>query len=167
MLADSWTIACYLDETYGRAPALFGGDIARATTRFIHAWGDQRQAGDLVPMLVLDAWKHVHPADRGYFRQTRERRMGRTLEDVVADRDTVLPRFRTALEPLRSILSTQPFVCGDRAAYADYIAFSHFQWARSVSPYRLLEPEDPVYGWRERMLDLFDGLARREPGYSV
>ena len=25
----------------------------------------------------------------------------------------------------------------------------------------LLEPDDPVFFWRERLLDLFDGLARR------
>jgi glutathione S-transferase len=25
----------------------------------------------------------------------------------------------------------------------------------------LLEPEDPVYVWRERMLDLYDGMGRQ------
>jgi hypothetical protein len=28
-----------------------------------------------------------------------------------------------------------------------------------------LEASDPIAAWRERMLDLFDGLARKNPGY--
>jgi glutathione S-transferase len=31
----------------------------------------------------------------------------------------------------------------------------------------LLSPEDPVYAWRERLLDAFDGMARNSPGYPV
>ena len=34
-------------------------------------------------------------------------------------------------------------------------------WPRTVSPFELLEADDPVYAWRERMLDLFDGMARK------
>ena len=33
--------------------------------------------------------------------------------------------------------------------YADYIVFGPFQWARVVSPFKLLEDEDPVYAWRK------------------
>ena len=32
---------------------------------------------------------------------------------------------------------------------------------------RLLEPEDPVFKWRERMLELFGGYARNAKGYPV
>ena len=38
-----------------------------------------------------------------------------------------------------------------------------FMWARIVSPLALLEADDPVHAWRERMLDLFDGMGRRAP----
>lgn len=164
---DSWAIACYLEDTYPDTPRLFGDDISKAIARFVHAWGDDRQAGDLVPMLVHDAWQHTHPDDSDYFRRSREERVGCSLEEIVAQRDDVLPRFRANLEPLRTTLRAQPFLCGKAPAYADYLAFSHFMWARSVSPYRLLETDDPIYAWRERILDLFDGLARNEPGYDV
>jgi len=36
-----------------------------------------------------------------------------------------------------------------------------------VSPTRILEPDDPMYAWRERMLDLFDGMPRSTRGYPV
>src|SRR6266704_883697 len=48
--------------------------------------------------------------------------------------------------------------------YADYIVFGGFQWARVVSPFKLLAENDPVYAWRERLLDAFDGMARQSPG---
>jgi hypothetical protein len=31
----------------------------------------------------------------------------------------------------------------------------------------LLEADDPIYAWRERLLDAFDGMARKSPGYPV
>lgn len=34
-------------------------------------------------------------------------------------------------------------------------------WARTVSPLRLLQADDPMYAWRERLLDAFDGYARK------
>ena len=36
-----------------------------------------------------------------------------------------------------------------------------------MSPIRLLEPDDPLYAWRERLLDLHGGIARRAMGFPV
>ena len=36
-----------------------------------------------------------------------------------------------------------------------------------VSPVRLLESDDPMYAWRERMLDLYDGMPRATRGYPA
>jgi glutathione S-transferase len=44
--------------------------------------------------------------------------------------------------------------------YPDYIVFSVLQWARIISDYELLDTDDPLWHWRERILNLFDGLAR-------
>ena len=72
-----------------------------------------------------------------------------------------------AAPPMRETLRAQPFLSGETAAYADYAVFGSFQWARSVSDFKLLENDDPVYAWRDRMLNLFDGLAAATPGYPV
>jgi len=32
---------------------------------------------------------------------------------------------------------------------------------------RLLDDDDPIYAWREKLLDAFDGLARKSPGFAV
>ena len=54
-------------------------------------------------------------------------------------------------------------MAGATPAYADYVLFSVFQWARVMSPQELLAPEDPLCRWRERMLDLYGGFARNVP----
>ena len=34
-------------------------------------------------------------------------------------------------------------------------------------PLRLLETDDPMFAWRERLLDAFDGMGRNALGYPV
>jgi glutathione S-transferase len=166
-LSESWVIANYLEDNYPERPSLFGGSAGRAVTRFVQGWADTALHPGLARFVVLDVWRHVHQKDKAYFRKSREERFGTTLEAVHSDREERLPAFRQSLQPLRSLLEAQPFLGGDKPLYADYIAFGGFQWARCISPFRLLEPDDPVAGWRERMLDLFGGLARASKGYPV
>ncbi len=86
---------------------------------------------------------------------------------MATQREASVADFRRALDAVRVTLRAQPFLCGASPAYADYILFSIFQWARIVSTTPVLEPNDAIDAWRERMLDLFDGLARREPARSA
>ena len=65
-----------------------------------------------------------------------------------------------ALQPLRHTLTFQPFIGGATPLFGDYIVFGAFQWARCTSPFRLRDPADPVFAWRERMLDLYGGSLR-------
>jgi glutathione S-transferase len=156
---DSWQIAQYLDDTYPDRPRLFPEGSHAA--RFINAWADTVQLPGLVRLIVADIETHLHPMDKVYFRQTREKRLGTTLEEAQADREARVKDFRSLLEPVRATVAAQPYISGEAPAYPDYIVFGAFQWARSVSDFRLLLPDDPVTAWRGRMLDLFDGLARK------
>jgi len=165
VVSDSQAIADYLEETYPARPTLFGGAPGRALALFVHHWvlGIQAQ---IFPLICHDLLKHVLPADQAYIRESREKQLGRRLEDAQAERDGKLPAFRANLEPLRATLRGQSYVAGERPMYADYIVFGPFQWSRSVSPYRLLAEDDPIRDWFGRMLDLHDGLGRRSPGYD-
>ena len=118
-------------------------------------------------LIVADIPGHLKPVDAAYFRRTREARFGKPLEEVVAGRDKSVEGFRRALEPMRLTLKTQAYLGGEKPNYADYIVFGAFQWARVVSPFKLLVENDPVYAWRERLLDAFDGMARKSPGHAV
>lgn len=164
-IADSWAIANYLEEAFPQAPALFGSAATRGLTRYFCALADAT-AGAIFPFVALDILTHLHQKDRDYFRESRERRIGRTLEALVADRDSRLGAFRASLTPLRATLQAQPFLGGDQPLYADYAIFGPFQWARCISPFALLDDDDPVALWRGRVLDLFGGLARNAPAYG-
>ena len=163
---DSSAIADYLEESYPNRPSLFPGEAARGLSKFVQNWTETVLQVGLIRLVVLDIWKHIGPRDQEYFRQSREPRFGASLEEVVKDRDARLPVFRASLDPLRRTVERQPFVCGDAPAYADYIVFGAFQWARSISDFNLLTADDPVFAWRGRMLDLYGGLARKSPGYG-
>jgi glutathione S-transferase len=163
---DSSTVASYLEEHYADRPALFGGEAGRALTTFVQNWTETVVQPGLVGFVVLDIYRHVAPEDRDYFRRSREERFGRSLEEVVEDRETRLPGFRDSLTPLRRTVERQAFLCGAAPAYADYIVFGAFQWARAISDFELLAADDPVAAWRGRMLDALGGLARKSPAYG-
>ncbi|MBR1238337.1 glutathione S-transferase family protein [Bradyrhizobium sp. AUGA SZCCT0182] len=166
-VVDSWTIANYLEDKYPDRPSLFGGEGGRAMARMLNWWGDVTVIGGLSPMIVADIPLNLKPLDAAYFRKSREVRFGKPLEEVVANRDETVEGFRKSLDPLRLTLKTQSYLGGGQPNYADYIVFGGFQWARVVSPFKLLKEDDPVYAWRERLLDAFDGMARKSPGFAV
>jgi glutathione S-transferase len=166
-VADSWAIANYLEDQYPDRPSLFGGEGGRAVGRMINWWGDVTVIGGMFPLIVADIPGHLRPVDAAYFRESREARFGKPLEQVVAGREKSVEGFRRAIDPMRLTLRTQPYLGGETPNYADYIVFGGFQWARVVSPFKLLAEDDPVYAWREKLLDAFDGMARNSPGYEV
>src|ERR1700719_4248929 len=166
-VTDSWTIANYLEDNFPDRPSLFGGEGGRAALRMIKSWGDIAIVGGIFPLIVADIPEHLGPVDADYFRTSREARLGRKLEEAAAERDKAVIAFRRSLEPLRMTLRAQPYLGGSAPNYADYIVFGGFQWARVVSPFKLLAADDPIYAWREKLLDSFDGMARKSPGYQV
>jgi glutathione S-transferase len=166
VIHDSSAIAEYLEQNYTDRPSLFGDATARALTRFVQNWTETVLQVGLIRLVLLDIYSHIGPEDQVYFRKSREERFGVTLEAFVGDRDTHLPAFRASLDPLRRTVERQAFLSGDAPAYADYIVFGAFQWARAISNYEVLADGDPIRAWRGRMLDLFDGLAGRAPAYG-
>ena len=165
-ISDSWNIAVHLEESHPDRPSLFGGGAGKALCRFYSVSADALVLR-ILPFVITDIPQHLDDDDSAYFRASREQRLGRPIEVVGADREGRLPAFRDSLTPMRRVLAEQPFFGGDQPLYSDYALFGPFQWARGVSPFQLLEPGDPVAAWRERMLDLFGGLARSNPGYAL
>jgi len=162
VVRDSWRIAEHLEDRYPDA-SLFGGPIGRGVTQTFNTWVDRALLGAMLPVIVSDIHERVDPADEQYFRQMMEGILKRSLEEAREKREDALRRLGGALEPLQAALKRQPFVSGGAPAYADYILFSVFQWARVMSPQEVLGPESPLCAWRERVLDLYDGFARNVP----
>lgn len=166
IVTESWQIACHLENFYPERPSLFGGPGAESLAHFADAWATRTLFPLLVRVVLCDVLEHLDPVDADYIRSSREQKLGITWEEMREQRGAHLRPLREGLSPLRLHLRHMPFLAGEQAAYADYSVFALFQWARMISPYSLLEPTDPVYAWRRKMLDLFDGFAAAAPGYS-
>jgi glutathione S-transferase len=162
VISDSWRIAEHLEARYADRPSLFGGERGQGLARFVNAFVDRQLLPRLVPLLMIDVLGIVDEKDGAHLRRQIETAFKRSLEDLSARRDAEIVGFRRLLDPARVTLRTQAFLSGASPAYADYVLFSLLQWARIVSAFEILEPGDAVAAWRERMLDLFDGMARKE-----
>jgi glutathione S-transferase len=161
VVADSFAIALYLEKTYPDRPTLFGGPGGEAMARFVERWSQTTLHPYLGAAALMDIYEHQDDDNKAYFRESREARFGKRLEEVAAARDAGLASFRASLEPLRSILGYQKWIGGDDGPlFADYIVFGALQWVRVMSPYQMVADGDPVQEWFGRCLDLHGGLGR-------
>ncbi len=163
VIVDSWAIACHLERKYADRPSLFGGPAGEAHARFINSWTDTELLPAIAPRIIADLFAIIADKDKAYFRTSREQRFGRRLEEVQAERAATMPALTRCLVPLRRTLEAQPFLGGETPTYADHIVMGTLQWPRVASSYELLEAGSPIAAWRERMLDLYGGLARKTP----
>ncbi len=161
-ISDSWDIAVYLEEVHSDRPSLFGGETGMALSKFVESWVNTTVHGTLAHLVMKDIHDILSPPDQAYFRETRERRYGKTLEELHDSREERLDAFRIALQPMRQMLLAQPYIGGAEPLYADYILFGTLQWPRVASNFQLLEPGDPVSEWFERCLDLHNHLGRNQ-----
>jgi glutathione S-transferase len=165
VVRDSWQIAEYLEKTYPQSPSLFGGSTGKGLCQFVNTWVDR----SLMPLafkgLACDAIHVQDPADQEHFRATIAKFTGSSPEALKQEQPKTFERLRAALDPARASLKRQSFLGDQTPCYADYILFSMFQWARIVSPVAMLEKDDALTAWVDRMLALHDGYARNTPAF--
>ena len=163
-ISDSWEIAKYLESAYPDSPSL---KLDNGEVLFIKFWSETFLHPELLQLLVLDIHDNLSLEDQSYFRESREKILGKTLEEVVANRLDRLPLIQKLLKPLRSTLSKQEYLSGETPGFSDYIVFGAFQWARCISGFSILNDNDIVYKWRNKMLNMYEGLALSTVGYPV
>ncbi|HLY56747.1 MAG TPA: glutathione S-transferase N-terminal domain-containing protein [Stellaceae bacterium] len=159
-VVDSWAIADRLDEAFPERPRLFAGPGERAMVQFFDDWFMYAALRPLFSLYALDIHDAAKPCDQAYFRQSREDRVGRTLEEFVAGREKRVPKVRDGFEPIRRALARTPFLGGETPNYADYIALGALLWVSCVATMPLFEPDDPMLAWFKRGTDLYGGLGQ-------
>jgi glutathione S-transferase len=166
-ICDSWVIANYLEDTYTESPSLFGPEGRNgpgyAFSQFLQHWSMRTISFPMLHVIIKDIHDRLDPADQPYFRESREKRFGQTLEQMVENREATLEEFRGGLSPLRAGLHDQPFLSGAAPAYPDYIITAALLWPRAMSPVKVLDDDDVLVPWLSRMLELHDGLAGKQP----
>jgi glutathione S-transferase len=127
-------------------------------------WADHVFLGAMFLLCSPGTYDVTQDEDKAYFAQSRYEWTGKTIDEFRAMEDEALKRVRSALEPVRQTLAEQPFISGDAPAFADYCTMGGFMWARTTYGGQVLEDGDPVEDWRQKMLDLYDGLGRSVAG---
>lgn len=160
---DSFEIALYLDRAYPDRPPLFEGDAHVAASRLIETWANTTFGPLIMRMICLSIWEVLEETDRPYFRETREKRFGQTLEENQTGIELNAASFASALEPARRVLQDFAWLGGPEPRFADYIVFGSLMWLTVIAGAMPLPADDAVAQWFERCLDLHDGMARQAP----
>lgn len=161
VVEDSLEIAKYLDKAYPDAPQLLGGEAGLALTTFIVDWSQLTLHPLVAKLAMLDIHNVLAPADQDFFRRTREKMFGITLEEFDAKFGGDTNALETALAPLNLMLKKQPYIGGETPLFADYVVFGALQWLRTIKGDTVLPQEGRVAEWFGRLLDMYDGLGRR------
>ena len=162
-LNDSWEIALHLDRRYADRPMLMRSEAERAAARLINTWCDLTLHLTFRPLLLLDVYRNAAEKDQAYFRESREKLLGMTLEQVSQDRAGAVEAFTRTFAPFERTLKEEKYLGGAAPNYADYALFGSLQWANCISGTHFLPPDSSGAVWFERLLDLYDGYARKTP----
>ena len=164
-VADSQVIAEYLEAEYPDAPSLFGGAQGHALTQFVPALGGGGVAGLAGENPGAGrCYKMIHPKDQPYFRESREPRLGASIEALGAQREQHLPAFLAAAADAAGD-AKGPEIFGRRYAALcrpDDRLSGRCNGGLSTSSTPLLEAGDGVAMWMQAVLDYYGegrGLA--------
>lgn len=161
VVEESFEIAKYLEETYPDGPSLFNGEGGLALTQMVINWSQTQIHPALVRLCLLDIYSCLAPDDQTFFRETREKLFGCTLEEFEAKFPKNSEALNAALLPLNLTLKKQPFIGGNSPLFADYVVFGGLQWMRVVAGDTLLPTDGPVGEWFSRLLDMYGGMGRK------
>lgn len=160
VIEESYEIAKYLDRTYPDAPSLFNGAGSEELTKFVINWSNSQLHPAVAKLAVLDIHNALAPADQVFFRQTREKLFGCTLEEFDAKFPKNGDALKAALLPVEMTVRKQAFLGGDAPIFADYVVFGALQWLRLTASQDHSPKEGGVADWFGRLLDLYDGMGR-------
>ncbi|MGH1486770.1 MAG: glutathione S-transferase N-terminal domain-containing protein [Cellvibrionaceae bacterium] len=154
-VTDSWQVASYLEDNFPDSPSLFNDAAGKALAESINHWCDTDLAKHIRPIILMDIYGLIAEKDRVYFRESREGKIGMTLEEFSAKADAAIQGLRSELEKIREIISMQPYIGGQSPSYADICLLGTFMWIACVNKVEFLDKQDSVYDWYQRMLEQY------------
>ncbi len=161
IVRDSMTIVSYLEEKHPEKP-LFETNHAQASASFYQAFLGAHLFPALAPLMFIRVHDALNDDNKAYFRESREKRFGVTLEALAAQ-DGLSEKTEAALATLAAPLSDHAFYGGDSPNLCDYVVAGPFMWKHALTDEHLFETPNEIAAWFERILDLFDGYARKAP----
>ena len=132
--------------------------------RFVESWSATIDRAPAMPMIIKDIHDRLSPDDQVYFRASREKRFGRTLEELQADREERVDAWRAALGAAARDARRSAVHRRRRAALCRLHPLRRAAMGAGHEPVPAASgDDDPVKVWFERCLDLFGGMGRAMP----
>jgi glutathione S-transferase len=154
VICDSWNILQHLDTHYPQTPQLLSAHTA-AADNFMRHWCDKSLHTALFCVAAPHIYTKLAPKDQVYYRETREKRLGKTLEAMAADRDVYFANLQRTVEVLRATFADQPFLAGAKPGLPDLLVLSAFMWVDAVMPMPLFAADDAIVTWMARVKKLW------------
>jgi glutathione S-transferase len=149
VISDSWKILQHLDEHYPQPFPLF---VASTTPlNFFRHWCDKTLHTALFKLAAPYVHAKLGEVDQAYYRETREKRLGQTLEALAQEREQHLTKANFLTEPLRATLAEQTYLAGASPGLADLLVLSAFLWTDVVLPFQIFADDDPIKRWSENL----------------
>ncbi|KAF7728516.1 hypothetical protein EC973_005920 [Apophysomyces ossiformis] len=130
---DSWDIAHYLEKAYPNTPSLFDGH--EGVHLFFHNYCTNQLLPPLFKLVVLDVHKRSgSESTQKWFRENREQRFGMTLEEFAGNPEDIIKVLPGLLKPFTDVLSSYPFLTGNKVGWADVMLASALTMVAAIKP---------------------------------
>jgi glutathione S-transferase len=160
---DSWEIALYLESRYPQHSALFSNDEAKAHAMSVNEWCNTVLSQHIRPLVIMPIFNIIKEEDKDYFRQSREEKLGLSLETYNDKAEGGSAELNKALDKLREMLGDQPYLTGPAPSYADICVMGTFLWIACSNEISLVDlgftdQDDVFYHWYQRMLNCYSDV---------
>ena len=154
-ISDSWNIINWLDENYEN-PKLFVNEASKNFSHFLYLWTSRQILPILFKIIAHEIPNILEGDDLNHYIITREERIKGPITKFVPIISDSIKKFRSLINPMRSLIKKNGFISGSNPGIEDFIFFGNFKWVYTCSSCNLLDKEDEVFQWYKKINQIFN-----------
>jgi glutathione S-transferase len=154
-ISDSWNIINWLDENYEN-PKLFVNEASKNFSHFLYLWTSRQILPILFKIIAHEIPNILEGDDLNHYIITREERIKGPITKFVPVISDSIKKFRSLINPVRSLIKKNGFISGSNPGIEDFIFFGNFKWVYTCSSCNLLDKEDEVFQWYKKINQIFN-----------
>lgn len=158
IINDSFQIAKYINTTYAAREKLFPLEAVKAQAIFMQKIMDHIHI--LTSKAVLyDIFDELADEDKEYFRASREKRIGKKLEEIKSIKEDATADMLVSYSNLEQYVAQNDFFGGDKPNYADIIVLSHLQLPIQLGGIKVFDKLPELGKWTARCSQNFSSVS--------
>ena len=154
-ISDSWNIINWLDENYEN-PKLFVNEASKNFSYFLYLWTSRQILPILFKIIAHEIPNILEGDDLDHYIVTREERIKGPITKFVPVISDSIKKFRSLINPMRSLIKKNGFISGSNPGIEDFIFFGNFKWVYTCSSCNLLDKEDEIFQWYKKINQIFN-----------